>query len=53
VSGIKLVHELLGHKDITTTIRYAHLSPNMGQDAVALLDNNASHEATTRQQDEK
>jgi site-specific recombinase XerD len=32
VSGIKLVHELLGHKDITTTIRYAHLSPNMGQE---------------------
>jgi hypothetical protein len=41
-----------GHKDIKTTMRYAHLSPNMGQDAVALLDNNASYEATTRQQNE-
>ena len=50
---IKVVQELMGHKDIKTTMRYAHLSPNMGQDAVALLDNNASHEATTRQQDEK
>ena len=50
---IKVVQELMGHKDIKTTMRYAHLSPNMGQDAVALLDNNASHEATTRQQNKK
>jgi len=50
---IKVVQELMGHKDIKTTMRYAHLSPNMGQDAVALLDIVASQEATVRQQDEK
>jgi integrase len=47
---IKVVQELMGHKDIKTTMRYAHLSPNMGQDAVALLDVAASREATVRQQ---
>jgi len=50
---IKVVQELMGHKDIKTTMRYAHLSPNMGQDAVALLDVAASREATVRQQNKK
>jgi integrase len=48
---IKVVQELLGHRDITTTMRYAHLSPESRRDAVALLDTNASREATIRQQD--
>ena len=47
---IRVVQELLGHRDIKTTMRYAHLSPQSRRDAVALLDANASHEATVRQQ---
>jgi hypothetical protein len=41
-----------GHRDITTTMRYAHLSPESRRDAVALLDNNAPREATLRQQNQ-
>ena len=47
---IKVVKELLGHRDITTTMRYAHLSSESRRDAVALLDTDASREATIRQQ---
>jgi len=47
---IKVVQELLGHRDITTTMRYAHLSSESRRDAVALLDTDASREATIRQQ---
>jgi len=47
---IRVVQELLGHRDIKTTMRYAHLSPQSRRDAVALLDANASHEATVRRQ---
>jgi len=47
---IKVVQELLGHRDITTTMRYAHLSQESRRDAVALLDTDASREATIRQQ---
>lgn len=35
---IKAVQELLGHADIQTTMRYAHLSPDVRRDAVQLLD---------------
>lgn len=35
---IKVVQELLGHADIQTTLRYAHLSPDMKNDAVNVLD---------------
>ena len=35
---IKAVQELLGHADITMTMRYAHLSPDARRDAVRLLD---------------
>ena len=32
------VHKLLGHKDITTTMRYAHLAPDHLKSAVERLD---------------
>jgi len=35
---LKAVQELLGHADITMTMRYAHLSPDARRDAVRLLD---------------
>ena len=37
-AAIKVVQELLGHTDIMTTMRYAHLSPETRRDAVVLLD---------------
>ena len=39
---LKAVQELLGHADIKMTMRYAHLTPNARQDAVALLDSSSS-----------
>lgn len=35
---LKVVQEYLGHADITMTMRYSHLSPDIGIDAVAALD---------------
>jgi site-specific recombinase XerD len=35
---IKAVQELLGHSSITTTMRYAHLSPDARRAAIELLD---------------
>lgn len=32
------VRELAGHRDISTTMRYAHLSPNNHTDAISLLE---------------
>ena len=39
MSGIDLntVRELLGHKDITMTLRYSHLAPRHKQHAVDIL----------------
>lgn len=38
---LKAIQELLGHADIRQTMRYAHLSPDVGRDAVRLLDGGA------------
>ena len=40
MSGIELItiKELLGHKDITMTLRYAHLAPAQKKRAVSILD---------------
>lgn len=35
---LKAVQELLGHADVTMTMRYAHLSADVRRDAVQLLD---------------
>ncbi|MFI5298801.1 MAG: tyrosine-type recombinase/integrase [Polyangiales bacterium] len=37
---IRTVQTLLGHKDITMTMRYAHLSPEHLRDAISVLDEN-------------
>ena len=43
-AGLKAVQELLGHKDIKMTMRYAHLSEDFKKDAVKLLDGDFSDE---------
>ena len=37
-ASLKAVQELLGHKDIKMTMRYAHLADDFKKDAVELLD---------------
>jgi|TARA_B100001964_G_scaffold37031_1_gene40030 site-specific recombinase XerC len=41
MAGVDLttLKELLGHKSITMTLRYAHLAPSHKQKAVEMLDN--------------
>ena len=34
----KAIQELAGHADLTTTMRYMHLSPGARQDAIHLLN---------------
>lgn len=41
--SIKAVQELLGHGDITTTMRYAHLAPGIKDEAVATLGQGQGH----------
>jgi len=41
---IQTVQKLMDHKDISTTMRYAHLSPNHMLDAIQCL--NATHRDT-------
>ena len=35
---LKVIQEYAGHSDIRITMRYAHLSPEVGREAVAVLD---------------
>ena len=35
---IKVIQEYAGHSDIRITMRYSHLSPEVGRAAVSLLD---------------
>jgi integrase len=44
---LKVVQEWLGHKDITTTMRYAHLSPQNLLEAVSALENTGLVSAST------
>jgi integrase len=40
---LKAVQELLGHTDIQTTMRYAHMAPSALSDTVKLLDRNRTN----------
>ena len=42
--SLKAVQELLGHRDIKITMRYAHLSEDIKKDAVNLLDKETEKE---------
>jgi hypothetical protein len=35
---VKAIQELAGHEDLTTTLRYMHLSPSARESAIALLN---------------
>jgi integrase len=38
LATLKVIQDLLGHSTIVMTMRYAHLAPEVGRDAVRLLD---------------
>jgi integrase len=42
-ASVKAIQELLGHTDIRTTMRYAHMSPSILQDTVDLLSENKNY----------
>jgi len=48
MSGVplKAVQELMGHATIEMTLRYSHLSPEVGRGAVQLLDRHGNSMAT-------
>ena len=51
--GLPVVKELMGHKDITTTMIYAHLAPNLKQSAVDALVRNSPYLDTGEKQAQK
>jgi integrase len=50
---LKAVQELLGHSTIEMTMRYAHLSPGISRNAVALLDEAPPANSTLTAHDER
>lgn len=48
--SIRAVQELLGHSDIRTTMRYAHLAPSALREAILMLEAPLAAEATFGQQ---
>jgi hypothetical protein len=44
----KAIQELAGHADLTTTMRYMHLSPAARQDAIALLNSREERDEKIR-----
>ena len=50
-ADITTVKELLGHKTLTMTLRYSHLSPSHRTKAVNLLDYNVNEESTIQKLD--
>jgi integrase len=47
-ADITTVKELLGHRDIKMTMRYAHLADDVKKDAVKLLDEDIQNETSHR-----
>ena len=45
-SAVKAVQELMGHATIEMTLRYSHLSREVGRGAVQLLDRHGNSRAT-------
>ncbi|WP_201756154.1 hypothetical protein [Corallococcus silvisoli] len=50
---LKVIQELLGRATIELTMRYAHLRPEVKQDAVKLLDGPVKRHATYAQRDQE
>ena len=40
---LKAVQELMGHRTLEMTMRYAHLAPDVKEDAVELLDSRSTY----------
>ena len=40
-AAVRAIQELAGHASITTTMRYMHLGPHVGREAIALLERNS------------